>query len=100
MLKIVFILLIAIFFISCGDSGDADFVINSDSENTVSQDDNETNTSSEKTTSQDDKLAKNPNYEIYDEECKQTDDAGLCGYVGTDGPPSLPCVDKTYCLPE
>jgi hypothetical protein len=79
----MFISFIAIFFINCGNSDDANFVVNS-----------------EETISKEDRIAQNPNYELYDEECKQTDNKGLCGYVGIDGPPSLPCVDKTYCLPE
>jgi hypothetical protein len=85
MLKNILILLIATFFISCGDSGDSDFVVDSNSKETISQDE---------------KLAKNPNYELYNEKCEQTDNASLCGYVGEDGPPTLPCIDKTYCLPE
>jgi len=87
MLKNILILLIATFFISCGDSGGSDFVADSDSD-------------SKEKISQDEKLAKNPNYEIYNEKCEQTDNASLCGYIGKDDPPTLPCIDKTYCLPE
>lgn len=54
-----------------------------------------------------DKLAKNPNYNIYNSECVQETNNTLCGYKeppSAESVPTIPallppaCEDKVYCL--
>lgn len=50
------------------------------------------------------KKAKNPNIEIYNENCQQGGNSNLCGYepILSKDPstsmPNLPCEDEVYCL--
>ncbi len=50
------------------------------------------------------KKAKNPNIEIYNENCQQGENSNLCGYEPnlskdpSTNIPNLPCDDEVYCL--
>jgi hypothetical protein len=50
------------------------------------------------------KKAKNPNIEIYNENCQQGEKSNLCGYEPnlskdpSTSMPQLPCGDEVYCL--
>ncbi len=98
MVKYLYVIF-AILLFGCGDSGD------SGNSGKIANSENLGNSkNTENTGNTGDKKVKNPNIDIYDENCHQRENPELCGFIGgKDSPPVFPesvkeCEDKESCL--
>ncbi len=87
MKKNILVIAVGFVFIGCGSDSGTITIVDNNTSITVEQ-----------------KRAKNPNFDLYNEDCQQGQNSQLCGFEPelSDNPsasmPNLPCEDEVYCL--